>query len=82
MVPPSYSKDGTMKKRKIIDCGEIDDAGTKTVYIDLYNAISAAMKLQSTFECRNSGTTSVTLAVCRETFIVSNAGDSRCIVYR
>lgn len=45
MVPPSYSKDGTMKKRKIIDCGEIDDAGTKTVYIDLYNAISAAMKL-------------------------------------
>jgi hypothetical protein len=63
MVPPSYTKDGTMKKRKIIDCGEIDDAGIKTVYIDLYNAISAAMKLQSSFECRNSGTTSVTLSV-------------------
>ncbi len=82
MVPSSYSKDGTMKKRKIIDSGELDDAGTKSVYVDLYNAISAAMKLQSSFECRNSGTTSVTLAVCRETFIVSNAGDSRCIIFR
>jgi len=81
MVAPSYSKDGT-KKKKIIDCGEIEDVGIKTVYVDLYNAISAAMKLQSSFECRNSGTTSVTLAVCRETFTVSNAGDSRCIIFR
>ena len=54
MVAPSYSKDGT-KKKKIIDCGEIEDVGIKTIYVDLYNAISAAMKLQSSFECKIVG---------------------------
>ena len=82
MLAPSYSKDGTMKKKKIIDCGAIDDVGSRSVYIDLYNSISASMKMQSGFECRNSGTTSVTLSVCRDNFIVSNCGDSRCIIYR
>jgi integrin-linked kinase-associated serine/threonine phosphatase 2C len=40
------------------------------------------MRSQGGFECRNSGTTAVTLCVTRDIFIVSNVGDSRCIIYR
>ena len=33
-------------------------------------------------ETQYSGTTAVTLVVLKEVFVVSNVGDSRCIVFR
>lgn len=40
------------------------------------------MKALGGFDCKHSGTTAVTLAVTKDYLMVSNVGDSRCIIYR
>jgi len=40
------------------------------------------MKAHGGFDVKHSGTTSVTVAVTKENFLVTNVGDSRCIVFR
>lgn len=82
-MPQQFAKDGShLGKKKVFDVGMLEEHALRTIHNETYSSISHQMKTQGGFDVKHSGTTAVTIAVTRESFFVSNVGDSRCIVYR
>lgn len=84
LIPPVLPKDpsGQLGKKKILDIGTLEESIVKNLTVETYMQISNAMKTHGGFECKHSGTTAVTLTVTKDSFLVSNVGDSRCIIFR
>ncbi|CDW78250.1 protein phosphatase 2c containing protein [Stylonychia lemnae] len=82
----SYQGNGNQKfdvnrVKDLTDVSSLDEQNLRGIITNAYEWTNEQMGLQG-FDVSYSGSTSVTLVVVKDSFIVANAGDSRCIVFR
>eukprot|EP00347_Sterkiella_histriomuscorum_P009616 403340527 len=75
------NKDPNILHQNQVDISSLDEQNLRSLMTAAYEWTNEQMGLQG-FDVSYSGSTSVTLVVVKDYFIVANAGDSRCILFK